>query len=145
MFVFNLQEGEKLKKVSRWISNRNLPTRDGRFPLIMNHVDLDTELGSSGIRCISDINTCNLHPSLRNLIKNDGMTALVICALEGRAGETFGYVVFTQLERRRKWSRKETNTFKYLSKILSVALSEKYADHSLIGQGAEELPPKKDE
>ena len=145
LYIKGYNKGEKLKKVSRWISNRNLPTRDGRFPLIMNHVDLDTELGSSGIRCISDISTCNLHPSLRNLIKNDGMTALVICALEGRAGETFGYVVFTQLERRRKWSRKETNTFKYLSKILSVALSEKYADHSLIGQGAEELPPKKDE
>ena len=68
-----------------------------------------------------------------------------MCALEGRSGETFGYTVFTQFERKRKWSHKEYNTFKYLAKILSVALSEKYAERSIIAKGVEDLPPKIEE
>ena len=127
------------------MSNRNLPTRDGRSPLVTHYVDLDTELGNTGIRCISDISTSNLHPALKNLLKNDGMASLVICGLEGRSGETFGYAVFNQFDRKRKWSRKETNTFKYLAKILSVALSEKYAERSIVAKGIEEYPPKNDE
>ncbi len=142
LYIKGYNPGEKLKTVCRWISNRNLPTCDGRSPLVTNHVDLDAELGSSGIRCISDISTSNVQPVLKNLLKNDGMTALVICALEGRSGESFGYVVFNQLDRKRKWSRKEINTFKYLAKIISVALSEKYAQRSIIAKGIEDLPPK---
>ena len=142
VYIKGYGKGEKLKKVCRWISNRNLPTRDGRSPLVTNHVDLDAELGSEGIRCISDVGMSNLNPTLKNLLKNDGMIALVICALEGRSGENFGYMVFTQFERRRKWSQKEINTFRYLAKILSVALAEKYAEHSVVAQGIEDLPSK---
>ena len=145
LYIKGYNEGEKLKKVCQWISNRNLPTRDGRSPLVTHYVDLDTELGNTGIRCISDISTSNLHPALKNLLKNDGMASLVICGLEGRSGETFGYAVFNQFDRKRKWSRKETNTFKYLAKILSVALSEKYAERSIVAKGIEEYPPKNDE
>ena len=105
-------------------------------------MDLDAELGTTGIRCISDVGMSNMHPVLKNLLKNDGMISLVICGLEGRTGETFGYMVFNQFERRRKWSQKETHTFRYLSKILSVALAEKYAEHSIEAKGIEDLPPK---
>ena len=145
LYIKGYNEGEKLKTVCRWISNRNLPTRDGRSPLVTHHVDLDAELGSSGIRCISDVSTSNLHPVLKKLLNDDGMSSLVMCALEGRSGETFGYTVFTQFERKRKWSHKEYNTFKYLAKILSVALSEKYAERSIIAKGVEDLPPKIEE
>ena len=131
LYVKSYVAGERHKKVGQWISNRNLPTRDGRSPLVTNHVNLDAELGGSGIRCISDITTCQMQPALKNALKNDGMCAMVICGLEGRSGETFGYLVFNQFERRRKWSHKEVNTFKYLAKILSVALAGKYADRSL--------------
>ncbi len=131
LYVKSYQKGERLKTVCQWISNRNIPTRDGRSPLVTNFVDLDSELGSSGIRCISDINTCQMQPVLKNTLKNDGMCAMVICGLEGRSGEVFGYLVFNQFDRRRKWSHKEVNTFKYLAKILSVALSVKYSDRSL--------------
>ena len=73
------------------------------------------------------------------------MISLVICGLEGRSGENFGYIVLTQLDRKRKWSRKEANTFKYLAKILSVALSEKYAERSIKATGIEDMPPKNEE
>ena len=131
LYVKSYHKGERLKAVCQWISNRNLPTRDGRSPLVTNQVDLDAELAGSGIRCISDISTSQIHPSLKNALVNDGMSALVICGLEGRSGETFGYLVFNQFERRRKWSHKETNTFRYIAKILSLALSGKYAEQSL--------------
>ena len=142
VYIKGYGKGEKLKKVCRWISNRNLPTRDDRSPLVTHHVNLDAELGAEGVRCVSDVGTSNLKPALKNLLKNDGMIALVICALEGRSGENFGYMVFTQFERRRKWSHKEANTFRYLAKILSVALAEKYAEHSVVAQGIEDLPSK---
>ena len=145
LYIKGYDKGDKLKTVCRWISNRNIPTRDGRSPLIQHSVDLDAELGNSGIRCISDISASSLHPVLKNLLKNDGMISLVICGLEGRSGETFGYTVFNQFERKRKWSKKESNTFKYLAKILSVALSEKYAEQSLIAKGIEDYPPTADE
>ena len=131
LYVKGYHPGERLKAVCQWVSNRNLPTRDGRSPLVINHVDLDSELGSAGVRCISDISTSMLQPSLKNMLQNDGMNALVICALEGRAGENFGYLVLTQFDRKRKWSNKETNTFRYLSKILSLALAQIYDDHRL--------------
>ena len=142
LYIKGYNPGEKLKTVCRWISNRNLPVRDGRSPLVTHHVDLDAELGSSGIRCIADVSASNLHPELKTLLKNDGIISLVICRLEGRSGKTFGYAVFTQFERRRKWSRKECNTFRYLAKILSVALAEKYARRAIIAKGIDELPPK---
>ena len=94
------------------------------------------------MRCISDVTTSNLNPVLKNLLKNDGISSLVICRLEGRSGETFGYVVYTQLEHKRKWSRKEINTFRYFAKILSVVLAEKYAERSLIAKGIEDLSPE---
>ena len=142
LYIKGYNKGEKLKKVSRWISNRNLPTRGGRSPLVVHHVDLDAELGRAGMRCISDVTTSNLNPVLKNLLKNDGISSLVICRLEGRSGETFGYVVYTQLEHKRKWSRKEINTFRYFAKILSVVLAEKYAERSLIAKGIEDLSPE---
>lgn len=145
LYVKGYNEGEKLKTVCRWISNRNLPNRDGRSPLVTNHVNLDAELGNSGVRCISDISTCNMHPGLKNLLKNDGMISMVFCGLEGRSGETFGYLLFNQFDRKRKWSRKETNTFKYLAKILSASLSEKYAKHEIIAEGIENLPLKNED
>ena len=145
LYIKGYNKGEKLKTVSRWISNRNIPKRDGRSPLIVNHVDLDAEIGNSGIRCISDVGTCSMQPALRNLLKDDGMISLVICGLEGRSGKNFGYIVLTQLDRKRKWSRKEANTFKYLAKILSVALSEKYAERSIKATGIEDMPPKNEE
>lgn len=141
VYIKGYGKGEKLKKVSRWISNRNLPIRDGRSPLITHHVDLDAELGAEGVRSISDVGVSNLNPTLKNLLKNDGMIALVICALEGRSGENFGYMVFTQFERRRKWSQKEINTFRYLAKILAVALAEKYAERSIVAEGIEDMLP----
>ena len=131
LYVKGYNEGDRLMTVCRWISNRNLPTRDGRSPLVINHVNLDQELGSSGVRCISDISSSNVQPTLKNLLKNDGMNALVICGMEGRAGGTFGYLVLTQFDRRRKWSTKEINTFRYLAKILSVALAQLYAERRL--------------
>ena len=142
LYIKGYGKWDKLRTVCRWISNRNLPTRDGCSPLITNHVDLDAELGSDGIRCISDVSTSNMHPVLKNLLKNDGMISLVLCALEGRSGQSFGYMVFNQFERKRKWSHKEVNTFGYLAKILSVALAEKYAERSIIATGEEDLPAK---
>ena len=115
-------------------------------PLGMKGCSLAICSGSAILsRVISDISTCNMHPGLKNLLKNDGMISMVFCGLEGRSGETFGYLLFNQFDRKRKWSRKETNTFKYLAKILSASLSEKYAKHEIIAEGIENLPLKNED
>ena len=68
--------------------------------------------------------TSSLYAPLRGTLNDDGIKACVFGRMEGRSGETVGCVMFTQFDRRRKWSRKEINSFKYMAKILSVALTE---------------------
>lgn len=127
----NYGDNDRLQTVSRWISTRNASDREGRSPLVRGRFDFDGALAGSPMRCINDINNCNMQPTLKNTLRNDGMNALVICALEGRGGENFGYLICTQFDRKRKWSQKETGTFRYLAKIISVALAEKYASGTL--------------
>lgn len=125
------EQSDRLMPVSRWLSSRNM-MRDGKSPLVSGSVDLDPVFKGSSLKCVSDIAVSNLPPGLKSKLKNDGIYAFVLGKLEGRAGEHYGYVMFTQLNRNRKWSRKEVNTFKYIAKILSISLVEKYASRTLL-------------
>ena len=101
-------------------------------PMVMETMDIDAIFRSTSLKCVSDIAACNLPASIRSKLRNDGIYAFVWGKLEGRAGEPFGYMMFTQFNRTRKWSRKELNTFKYLSKIVSVALVEHYTNREIV-------------
>lgn len=125
------EHSDRLVPVCRWLSNRHT-VRDGRPPLVSGSVELDSVFKGSTLKCVSDISVSNFPPVLKNNLKNDGICSFVLGKLEGRAGTHYGYVMFTQLNRSRKWSRKEVNTFKYIAKILSVALVERYEEHKLL-------------
>lgn len=131
VLVKSYERSDQLIPVSRWLSNRHM-VRDGQPPLVMGSVELDSVFKGSTLKCVSDISVSNFPPVLKNQLKNDGICSFVLGKLEGRAGEHYGYVMFTQLNRSRKWSRKEVNTFKYIAKILSVALVEKYTNRTLL-------------
>ena len=121
---------DHLMTVERWQSNRNL--RPGhRSPMNTGSISLDTIFKGASLRCVSDISVCNLPPALKSRLKNDGIYAFVLGKLEGLSGEHFGYLMFTQFNRTRKWSRREINTFKYLAKIISVRLVKEYNDRNL--------------
>jgi hypothetical protein len=123
-------DNERLETVSRWKSSRNLRPNH-RSPMIRGTVNLDIIFKGASLRCVSDIATCNLPPALKSKLKNDGIYAFVLGRLEGRTGENYGYVMFTQFNRTRKWSRREMNTFKYIAKVISVMLVEPYASRTL--------------
>lgn len=126
----NYDAPDRLMTVSRWQSSRNL--RPGhRSPMNTGSINLDTIFKGASMRCVSDISVCNLPPALKSKLKNDGIYAFVLGKLEGRGGEHYGYIMFTQFNRTRKWSRREINTFKYIAKIVSVALVERYTQHLL--------------
>lgn len=116
---------DRLRAVDRWLSIRNYD-RDGFSPMVTETMDIDPLFRSTSLKCVSDIAASNLPASIRSKLKNDGIYAFVWGKLEGRAGEPFGYMMFTQFNRTRKWSRKELNTFKYLSKIVSITLVDRY-------------------
>ncbi|MDD6394646.1 MAG: diguanylate cyclase [Firmicutes bacterium] len=118
---------DNLKVISRWHS--------ARYPFKSESVEtsfdadknFDRVFNGSNLKCISDISSCsNLTPAAKNSMKNANIGACVIGRLEGRSGSHYGYIVFHQLDRKRKWSRKESNTFKYITKIISIALVEKH-------------------
>lgn len=126
----NYDAADRLMTVGRWQSSRN--QRPGhRSPMNTNSVNLDVIFKGGSLRCVSDISVCNLPPALKSTLKNDGIYAFVLGKLEGRGGENFGYMMFTQFNRTRKWSRREINTFKYLAKIVSVRLVDQYIQHTL--------------
>ena len=124
-------EDDKLVTVSRWLSNRNL-FKGHRSPMVTGRVDLAPIFKGSSLKCVSDISASNLCPALKSNLKNDGIYSFVMGKLEGRSGEHYGCVMFMQFNRTRKWSRKEVNTFKYISKIVSVALVERYSARTLL-------------
>lgn len=122
---------DRLVAVSRWISNRNL-FKGHKSPMVTGSVNLDPIFKGSSLKCVSDISVSNLPFALKNNLKNDGIYSFVLGKLEGRAGDHYGYLMLTQFNRTRKWSRKEINTFKYIAKIISVALVEKYSARTLL-------------
>ena len=114
----------RLYAISRWISNKNLGARNKPSPMELGGIYLDQIFRGADVKCVSDMGASNLPPLMRGVLKNDGIISCVWGRLEGRAGEEFGCIMFTQFDRKRKWSRKEINTFKYIAKILSVALAK---------------------
>lgn len=114
----------KLQAMSRWISNKNMEARNKPSPMELGGICLDQIFKGADVKCVSDMGASNLPSGMRGILKNDGIISCVWSRLEGRAGEGFGCVMFTQFDRKRKWSRKEINTFKYITKILSVAIAK---------------------
>lgn len=114
----------KLCAMSRWISNKNLEARNKPSPMELGGIFLDQIFRGADVKCVSDMGASNLPSGLRGILKNDGIISCVWGRLEGHAGEGFGCIMFTQFDRKRKWSRKEINTFKYITKILSVTIAK---------------------
>lgn len=116
----------KMCVISQWLSSRY----SYRAEISDMEYDIDDRFDNvfngSNLKCISDISLSNLLPVVKNNMKNATISACVLGKLEGRAGTNYGYIIFSQLERKRKWSRKEANTFKYIAKILSIALVDRH-------------------
>ncbi len=128
VLVNDYDEGN-FKVINKWYSARYLFKVESSEPSFEVDKNFDRVFNGSNIKCISDISSCNnLPPSVKNNMKNSNIGACVIGRLEGRSGSHYGYIIFNQLERRRKWSRKESNTFKYITKIISIALVEKHME-----------------
>ena len=121
------RQAGKLTAMSRWISNKNIKARNKPSPMESGGICLDQIFRGADVKCVSDMGASNLPSGLRGILKSDGIISCVWGRLEGRAGEGFGCIMFTQFDRKRKWSRKEINTFKYITKILSVALAKSKA------------------
>lgn len=130
----------KFNVISRWCSSRHALRQDGNG-MTFNFEKIDSMFNGSNLKCISDISACNLPPAMKNKMKNIGVGSCVIGRLEGRSGKHYGYIIFTQFDRKRKWSRKEANTFKYISKIISIALVERYSNHKsyVIGSTGDDI------
>lgn len=116
----------KFNTIGQWYSSRH-DSIYGEQSRSFNLDKIDSIFNGSNLKCISDISVCNLPPVVKNKMKNMGIGSCVIGRLEGRAGTHYGYIMFVQFDRKRKWSRKESNTFKYISKIISIALVERYS------------------
>lgn len=127
----------KFNIVSQWCSSRHA-LRQHEHGLSFGFEKIDSIFNGSNLKCISDVSVCNLPPAMKNKMKNMGVDSCVIGRLEGRSGTHYGYIVFTQFDRKRKWSRKEANTFKYISKIISIALVERYSNHKLFAPNSTE-------
>lgn len=130
----------KMAIISQWVSPRyayKAETSEMSFDIDDR---FDSAFNGSNLKCISDVSTSNLLPLVKSNMKNVAISACVMGQLEGRAGTNYGYIIFSQLERKRKWSRKEANTFKYIAKILSIALVDRHVNIETMSSIRNELP-----
>ncbi len=121
-------DAKKVNIISKWQSSRYALKSENTAMSFDIESNFDSMFNGSNLKCISDINSGNLPPTCKNSMRNVDIGSCIIGKLEGRSGSHYGYIFFTQWERKRRWSRKEANTFKYITKIISIALVDKHVD-----------------